>query len=62
MLEMVAKPFAGQIERFVRATEVIAMNVQIIAISSKQIARNTAVQAGVMAPPESKLRHPSDHE
>ena len=62
MLEMVAKPFAGQIERFVRATEAIALNVQIIAISSKQIARNTAVTAGIMEPPQTKLRHPSDHE
>jgi hypothetical protein len=55
---MVVKPFAAQIERFVRATEAIALNSQIIAISVKQIARNTAVQAGVMEEPSQKIRYP----
>lgn len=59
---MVAKPFAGQVERFVRATESIAMDIRVIAISAKQIAVNTAVAAGTMENPQRKLRHPSDHE
>jgi hypothetical protein len=58
VVDMMVKPFAGQIERFVRATEAIALNSQIIAISMKQIARNTAVQAGVMETPREKIRYP----
>lgn len=62
MIEMVTKPFAGQIERFIRATESIAMDIRIIAIASKQIATNTAVAAGTMEAPERPLRHPSARE
>jgi hypothetical protein len=62
VIEIVAKPFAGQIERFVKATESIAVDLRIIAIASKQIATNTAVSAGTMDPPERPLRHPSARE
>ncbi len=46
------------LERAVIALERIAINTQAIQISAKQIARNSAVQAGTMQPPPSKLPYP----
>ncbi len=56
------KPFSAQIERFVRSVEAISLNLQVIAVSAKQIARNTAVSAGEMERREHPLRHPGDRE
>jgi hypothetical protein len=46
------------LERAVLALERIAVNTQALNISAKQIARNTAVQAGTMEEPHKRLPYP----
>jgi hypothetical protein len=46
------------LERAVTALERIAVNTYMLNISAKQIARNSAVQAGTMEPPREPLPYP----